>query len=95
MLANEFACEKTFPYLIANRVYVYTNHSALKYVIKKREKISIHEVDQKGTKNQIVDHLSRHKDDKLSWYIDYFNYIAQGVFPINSSWKQKNKIIHE
>ncbi|KAA3483143.1 Retrovirus-related Pol polyprotein from transposon opus [Gossypium australe] len=28
-------------------------------------------------------------------YANYVNYIAQGVFLINSFWKQNNRIIHE
>ncbi|KAA3477660.1 Retrovirus-related Pol polyprotein from transposon 17.6 [Gossypium australe] len=31
MFAIVFACEKLHPYLMTNRVYVYTNHSAFKY----------------------------------------------------------------
>lgn len=37
MLVVVFACEKFRPYLMANRVYVYSDHSALKYVMKKKE----------------------------------------------------------
>ncbi|KAA3448249.1 reverse transcriptase-like protein [Gossypium australe] len=71
-LAVVFACEKFRSYLMANRVYVYTDHSTLKYVMKKKEtkarlmrwvlllqEFDLWIMDKKGTENQIVDHLSR------------------------------------
>lgn len=72
MLVVVFACEKFWPYLIANKVYVYTNQFALKYVLKKKEtktrlmrwvlllqEFDLWVMDKKGIENQIVDHLSR------------------------------------
>lgn len=37
MLAIVLACEKFRPFIMANKVYVYTDHSTRKYAMKKKE----------------------------------------------------------
>ncbi|XP_075105079.1 uncharacterized protein LOC142179249 [Nicotiana tabacum] len=72
MLAVVFVFDKFRSYLIGSEVIVYTNHAALKYLIlKKKSKLSLIRwvlllqefdleiCDQKGTENQVADHLSR------------------------------------
>lgn len=72
MLAIIFACEKICPYLMTNRVYDYIDHSALQYVMKKKEtkarlmrwvlllqEFDLWVMDRKGTENQIANHLLR------------------------------------
>nr|GEZ91892.1 reverse transcriptase domain-containing protein [Tanacetum cinerariifolium] len=72
MLAVVYAFEKFRPYLVLSKSIVYTDHSALKYLLSKQDAkprlirwvflsqefdIIIH--DKKGTENLAADHLSR------------------------------------
>nr|GEY40084.1 hypothetical protein [Tanacetum cinerariifolium] len=72
MLAVVYAFEKFRPYLILSKSIVYTDHSALKYLLSKQDakprlirwvlllqEFDIIIRDKKGTKNLAVDHLSR------------------------------------
>nr|GFA27410.1 reverse transcriptase domain-containing protein [Tanacetum cinerariifolium] len=72
MLAVVYAFEKFRPYLILSKSIVYTDHSALKYLLSKQDaklrliqwvlllqEFDIIIRDKKGTKNFAADHLSR------------------------------------
>ena len=67
-----FAFEKFRSYLIGNRVIVHTDHSAIKYLMTKKDvkprlirwvlllqEFDLKIQDKKGTKNLLGDHLSR------------------------------------
>ena len=71
LLAIVFAFEKLHSYFFSTRVIVHTDHSALRYLIEKRDVkprfirwvIRLQEFYfevkyRKGTKNQVIDHLS-------------------------------------
>nr|GEW20725.1 hypothetical protein [Tanacetum cinerariifolium] len=72
MLAVVYAFEKFRPYLVLSKSIVYTDHSALKYLLNKQDaKLRLHRwvlflqefditiLDKKGSENLAADHLSR------------------------------------
>ncbi|XP_062103746.1 uncharacterized protein LOC133814852 [Humulus lupulus] len=72
LLALVFAFDKFRPYLIGNKVIVYTDHSAIKYLITKKDakprlirwvhllqEFDMEICDKKGIGNLVADHLSR------------------------------------
>ena len=72
LLAIVFAFVKFRPYLIGNKVIVHIDHSAIKYLMTKKDakprlirwvlllqEFGLEIKDNKGTKNLVMDHLSR------------------------------------
>jgi hypothetical protein len=71
-LAVIFACDKFRSYIVDSKVTVHTDHSAIKYLMNKKDakprlirwvlllqEFDLHIVDRKGEDNPVADHLSR------------------------------------
>ncbi|GKE90812.1 reverse transcriptase domain-containing protein, partial [Tanacetum coccineum] len=79
LLAVVFAFEKFRPYLVLSKTIVYTDHSALKYLLAKQDakprflrwilllqEFNVIIRDKKGAENLMADHLSRLKNPHQS-----------------------------
>ncbi|GKF37680.1 reverse transcriptase domain-containing protein, partial [Tanacetum coccineum] len=82
MLAVVYAFEKFRPYLVLSKSIVYTDHSALKYLMNKQDakprllrwvlllqEFDIIILDKKGSENLAADHLSRLKNPHKDMYL--------------------------
>jgi hypothetical protein len=88
LLAVVFACEKFRSYLVSSPAVVFSDHTALKYLLSKKDskarlvrwilllqEFDITIKDKKGTKNVVSDHLSRLTIDStpdITQINDYF-----------------------
>ena len=72
LMAIVFVFDKFLPYLIGNKVIVHTNHSAIKYLMTKKDvklrlirwvlllqEFNLEIKDKKGIENLLANHLSR------------------------------------
>ncbi|KAK9003508.1 hypothetical protein V6N11_061067 [Hibiscus sabdariffa] len=79
LLAIIFAFDKFRSYLIGAKVMVYTDHSAIKYLLSKKDakprlirwilllqEFDVEIIDRKGTENQVADHLSRLENKEIT-----------------------------
>ena len=74
-----FAFDKFRSYLVGTKVIVYTDHSAIKYLVEKKDakprlirwvlllqEFNLEIRDRKGTENQVADHLSKLEQNQES-----------------------------
>ena len=78
LVAVVFAFEKFCSYFLSTRVIVHIDHSALRYLMEKKDlkprlihwvlllqEFDFEVIDVKGTKNKVVDHLSYLEDEAM------------------------------
>ncbi|GKU88763.1 hypothetical protein SLEP1_g2989 [Rubroshorea leprosula] len=99
LLAVMFAFEKFRPYLILSKVIVHIDHSALKYLLAKKDaKPRLDEVLMECGDDQLL--LDEFLDEQLClvslcalsslpWYADFVNYLVSNVLPPNLSFQHK------
>ncbi|KAL0427675.1 UNVERIFIED_CONTAM: Retrovirus-related Pol polyprotein from transposon opus [Sesamum latifolium] len=84
LLAVIFAIEKFRPYLLLSKVIIFTDHSALRYLLSKQDakpgllrwilllqEFDLEIRDHKGSENTVADHLSRLDSDYMEAMHDF------------------------
>ncbi|KAK8625861.1 hypothetical protein V6N13_057018 [Hibiscus sabdariffa] len=79
LLAVIFVFHKFRSYLIGTKLTVYTDHSAIKYMLSKKDakprlirwilllqEFDVEIIDKKGIENQVADHLSRLENEQIA-----------------------------
>ncbi|RDX67610.1 Retrovirus-related Pol polyprotein from transposon 17.6, partial [Mucuna pruriens] len=61
LLAIVFVLDKFFSYLLGSKVIVFSDHTTLKYLLKKPDEFDLEIKDKKGANNAVADHLSQIK----------------------------------
>ncbi|RDX94443.1 Retrovirus-related Pol polyprotein, partial [Mucuna pruriens] len=107
LLAIVFAFDKFCSYLLGSKIIVFSDHVALKFLLKKPNA-----KDKKGAKNAIAYHLSRLErgvdplpfpdefpnkqilqlENVKSWYADICNFLVASMFPQGASKAYKEKL---
>ncbi|GKE82155.1 reverse transcriptase domain-containing protein, partial [Tanacetum coccineum] len=103
LLVVVYAFKKFRPYLVLSKTIVYTDHSALKYLLAKQDAkprllrwiLLLQEFyviirDKKGAENLEADHLS-----STPWFADFANYHAGNYVIKGMSSQQKNKFFKD
>ncbi|XP_062075473.1 uncharacterized protein LOC133779536 [Humulus lupulus] len=105
LLAIVFAFDKFRPYLIGNKVVVYTDHSAIKYLMTKKDskprlirwilllqEFDVEIKDKKGTENLFFE-VSVCKE--VPWFAAYVNFLAATDIPPEMTRQQLKKFYSE
>ncbi|GJZ90387.1 reverse transcriptase domain-containing protein [Tanacetum coccineum] len=108
LLAVVYAFEKFRPYLVLSKTIVYTDHSALKYLLAKQDAKprllrleNPHEVDlEKKEINETfpletLEMISFHGDSSTPWFADIANYHAGNFVVKGMSSQQKKKFFKD
>ncbi|XP_073136960.1 uncharacterized protein [Henckelia pumila] len=95
LLAVVFALDKFRSYLVGSKVIVHMDHSALKYLMSKKDakprlirwvlllqEFDLKIVDRKGSENQVADHLSRLENQGAETQIIHDDFLDEQLFEV-------------
>ncbi|RDX90042.1 putative mitochondrial protein, partial [Mucuna pruriens] len=101
LLAIVFALDKFHSYLLGSKIIVFSDHAALRFLLKKPNAKSRLTRDKKGTENAVTDHLSRiereneqllHINTPTPWFENICNFVAASYFPPKASGLYKERL---
>ncbi|GKA01104.1 reverse transcriptase domain-containing protein [Tanacetum coccineum] len=101
MLAVVYAFEKFRSYLILNKIIVYTDHSALKYLFAKKDSKArlLRVLDPKEINEKFppktLNIVTFRGDSSTPWFVDYANYHVRNFIVRGMSSQQKNKFFKD
>ncbi|GJX21250.1 reverse transcriptase domain-containing protein, partial [Tanacetum coccineum] len=108
MLAVVYALEKFRPYLVLSRTIVYTDHSAIKYLMAKQDaksrfesvkEINVNEnvinENEKVVENVVLNNVNVLSDNTTPWFADLANYHAGNFVKKGMSSQQKRKFFKD
>ncbi|GKB11561.1 reverse transcriptase domain-containing protein, partial [Tanacetum coccineum] len=107
MLTVVYAFEKFRSYLILNKINVYTDHSALKYLFAKKDSkarllrwvLILQEFKFKEINEtfplETLNMVTFHGDSSTPWFADFTNYLAGNFIVKGMSSQQKNKFFKD
>ncbi|XP_073133612.1 uncharacterized protein [Henckelia pumila] len=79
LLAVVFTLDKFISYLVGSKVIVHTDHSALKYLMRKKDS-----KPRKGAENQVADHLSRLENQGADTQVIHDDFPDEQLFEVSN-----------
>ncbi|XP_073152975.1 uncharacterized protein [Henckelia pumila] len=104
LLAVVFALDKFHSYLVLSKITIYTDHSAIKHLLAKKDakpRLIRLECIPDCAQNDTEDIDDWFPDEKLfaiehsPWYANFANYLVTGTLPHNLSFHQKKKFLSD
>ncbi|PIM99706.1 DNA-directed DNA polymerase [Handroanthus impetiginosus] len=101
LLAVVFAFDKFRSYLVGTKVIVYTDHSAIRYLIEKKDAKPRLEYPAKTDEPNLIndnfldEQLLAIVASNVPWYTDIVNYLTCGIVPFDLCTQQKKKFLFD
>ena len=106
LLAVVFAFEKFCSYLLGTRVIVHTDHSALRYLMAKKDAklrlirwvVLLQEFDFEKTDIDDTfpyENVLAASQDLIPWFADFASYLASDIIPSELSFHQRKKFMYD
>ncbi|RDX78484.1 Retrovirus-related Pol polyprotein from transposon 17.6, partial [Mucuna pruriens] len=103
LLAIVFALDKFRSYLLGSKIIVFSDHAALRYLLKKpdakprliRWMLLLQEKRTNAYSGRFPDEQLLHIKSTTPWFADICNYVATSQFPLGASRHYKEKILEK
>ncbi|KAK4854138.1 hypothetical protein QYF36_019483 [Acer negundo] len=101
LLAIVFAFDKFRSYLVGSKVIVYTDHAAIKYLLAKKDVKPRLERNEKDEVQVAINETFSDKqllvvqDLMTPWFVDFVNFLANGIMPVKMNFHQKKKFLSD